>query len=83
MNLPITEARLSVGACNSDRIFLTEMAAVPSSVPVHREFAEGEEFRGEVRVNDSFRVCRAALKPTNVQWFANASEHVLGILVSR
>jgi hypothetical protein len=28
------------------------------------------------------RECRAALKPTNVQWFANAPERVLGILVS-
>jgi hypothetical protein len=65
-NLPITEAKLSLGVCETDWIFLAEMAAVPSSVSVHREFAEREKFRSQVWANDSFRVCRAALKPTNV-----------------
>jgi hypothetical protein len=59
------------------------MAAVPSSVSVHRKFAEGEEFRNQVRSNGSRRVRGAALKPTNVQCFANTHKLILGVLVSR
>jgi len=63
-NLSITEAKLSLGVCDSDCIFLTEMAAVPSSVSVHREFAEREKFRSQVWANDSFRVfCAASSQP--------------------
>jgi hypothetical protein len=65
-NFPVTETKLSLGVINSDWIFLTEMAAVPSSVSVHREFAEGEEFRSQLCANDSCRVCCTALKPANV-----------------
>ena len=65
-NLAITKTEVSFGVCDSDRIFATEMAPVPSSISVHWEFAEGEKSLGQFRRNDSVRVRCAALKPTNV-----------------
>lgn len=65
-NLAITKTELSFGVCDSDRIFATEMAPVPSAISVHWEFAEGEEFLGQLRCNDPARVRCAPLKPTNV-----------------
>ena len=65
-NLAITTTELSFGVCNSDRMFATEMVPVPSSVSVHWEFAEGEEFLGQLGGNDPVRVRCAPLKPTNV-----------------
>ena len=65
-NLAITKTELPFGVCDSDGIFATEMAPVPSSVSVHGEFAEGEEFLGQLRGNDPVRVRCAPLKPTNV-----------------
>jgi len=65
-NLPVAKPELPTGICDSGWTFLTKMAPMRSPVSVHWEFAEGEEFREEIGANDSFRVRRAALKPTNV-----------------
>src|SRR5215469_641925 len=81
-NLAITQVELPFGVCNSDVVFLTEIAPVPSHELVNREFAEGEKFIDQFGGNDSGRVRCAALKPTNVVQLSDAHETVAGILVS-